>query len=53
MKRVLMLGLILGGFSAGSAFGYDWQALPDKAPEPADNPTTAMVRLSFNMRRRV
>ncbi len=41
MKRVLMLGLILGGFSAGSAFGYDWQALPDKAPEPADNPTTA------------
>ncbi|HHJ15801.1 MAG TPA: cytochrome-c peroxidase [Gammaproteobacteria bacterium] len=22
------------------ALAYDWQALPDKAPEPADNPTT-------------
>lgn len=41
MKRVLMLGLILGGFGSGAASGYDWQALPDKAPEPADNPTTA------------
>ena len=41
MKRVLMLGLILGGFASNGVFAYDWQALPDKAPEPADNPTTA------------
>ncbi len=40
MKRVLMLGLILGGFASSGVFAYEWQALPDKAPEPADNPTT-------------
>ena len=41
MKQVSMLGLILAGFASGAVFAYDWQALPDKAPEPADNPTTA------------
>ncbi len=41
MKRELVLGLILGGFSASGTCAYDWQALPDRAPEPADNPTTA------------
>ena len=41
MKRVSMLGLILAGFASSAVFAYDWQALPDKAPEPANNPTTA------------
>jgi cytochrome c peroxidase len=36
-----MLALILGGSVASGAFAYEWQPLPEKAPEPADNPTTA------------
>jgi cytochrome c peroxidase len=41
MKTPLTSGiaLILAG-SAALAGAADWQALPDKAPEPADNPTT-------------
>lgn len=36
-KRAALLGL---AFFAGSALAVDWQALPAKAPEPADNPVT-------------
>jgi cytochrome c peroxidase len=32
--------LILGLLLAGQAAAVDWQALPDTAPAPADNPTT-------------
>ncbi|MFP5507467.1 MAG: cytochrome-c peroxidase [Gammaproteobacteria bacterium] len=41
MKTLLSssIALILAG-SAAVAAAADWQALPDKAPEPADNPTT-------------
>ncbi len=35
--RVLLVSALL----SGSALAADWQPLPDKAPEPADNPTTA------------
>jgi cytochrome c peroxidase len=35
--QVLFVSLM----SMGLATAADWQALPDKAPEPADNPTTA------------
>ena len=42
MKTLLSssLALVLAG-TASLAGAADWQALPDKAPEPADNPTTA------------
>ncbi len=33
--------LLVSAIYAGAAVAADWQALPDKAPEPADNPTTA------------
>ena len=33
--------LIISVLSTGVVLAADWQALPDKAPEPADNPTTA------------
>ncbi|VAW73892.1 Cytochrome c551 peroxidase [hydrothermal vent metagenome] len=33
--------LLVSAIYAGTAVAADWQALPDKAPEPADNPTTA------------
>jgi cytochrome c peroxidase len=39
IKTTALLGaLLLGGASALSA--AEWQTLPDRAPEPADNPTT-------------
>jgi len=39
IKTTALLGaLLLGGASAVSA--AEWQTLPDRAPEPADNPTT-------------
>lgn len=38
MKRRLIL--IAAGLIASSAWGNQWQALPDQAPAPADNPTT-------------
>jgi cytochrome c peroxidase len=41
MKRILATLLVACGFSINTSFAYEWQALPDKAPEPADNPTTA------------
>jgi len=41
MKQIVTLCLFLSGVVTNIAFAYDWQALPDKAPEPADNPTTA------------
>ena len=41
MNRMIAVWLFLGGFAMNAAFAYDWQALPDKAPAPADNPTTA------------
>lgn len=41
MNRLLVLGMFLSGFAANTALAYEWQALPDKAPEPEDNPTTA------------
>ncbi|MDH3872255.1 MAG: c-type cytochrome [Gammaproteobacteria bacterium] len=41
MNRFLALAVILSGFSINTALAYDWQPLPDKAPEPRDNPTTA------------
>lgn len=40
MNRIIAVWLVFGGFAMNTAFAYDWQALPDKAPEPADNPTT-------------
>ena len=41
MKRIMATLLAACGFSANVALAYEWQALPDRAPEPADNPTTA------------
>lgn len=41
MNRLMVLGMFLSGFAANTALAYEWQALPDKAPEPEDNPTTA------------
>ena len=38
IRSVLLTTLITG--LIGSAQAYDWQALPDKAPAPANNPTT-------------
>ena len=39
IKTTALLGaLLLSGASAVSA--AEWQTLPDRAPEPADNPTT-------------
>jgi cytochrome c peroxidase len=32
--------VFLTGFAAGPSLAYEWQALPEKAPEPEDNPTT-------------
>jgi cytochrome c peroxidase len=40
MNKLFVLGMFLSGFAASTAFAYDWQALPDRAPEPVDNPTT-------------
>jgi len=41
MKRLTtsVLTQVLSGFSL-TAISADWQALPDQAPAPADNPTT-------------
>jgi len=36
-----ILMLLAGVLFNGVVLAADWQALPDKAPEPADNPTTA------------
>ncbi|MEN8803323.1 MAG: cytochrome c peroxidase [Thiogranum sp.] len=41
MKRLLVLGILLSVFNSNTVFAYEWQALPDKAPEPDGNPTTA------------
>jgi len=38
--RSLTSALAIAGFSS-AAMAAEWQALPNKAPEPADNPTTA------------
>ena len=35
------LGFMLAATGAAVQAQGTWQALPDKAPEPADNPTTA------------
>lgn len=35
-----LVALALGIALSGAAFAADWQALPDTAPAPADNPTT-------------
>lgn len=40
MFRVLAV-LLFSGALTNAAWAYDWQALPDQAPAPADNPTTA------------
>ncbi len=32
--------LLLASLFTGQAIAVDWQALPDTAPAPADNPTT-------------
>jgi cytochrome c peroxidase len=41
MKKLFLLAMILGVLTTGrAALAYQWQPLPDKAPEPADNPTT-------------
>ncbi|TCK19103.1 cytochrome c peroxidase [Thiogranum longum] len=37
----LVQGLLVWFLATGVAMAANWQALPDKAPEPADNPTTA------------
>lgn len=41
MKRLLVLGILLSVFGSNTVSAYEWQALPDKAPEPDGNPTTA------------
>ncbi|HEB59181.1 MAG TPA: cytochrome-c peroxidase [Gammaproteobacteria bacterium] len=40
MKRVLAVLSLCTGLATNAAMAYEWQALPGKAPEPADNPTT-------------
>ncbi|MCP5197943.1 MAG: c-type cytochrome [Gammaproteobacteria bacterium] len=42
MKKRLVFGFLGLTVLTGTAFSVEgqWQALPDKAPEPADNPTT-------------
>jgi cytochrome c peroxidase len=37
----LLIGLILAAVTAATQAQGTWQALPDKAPDPTDNPTTA------------
>jgi Cytochrome c peroxidase len=41
-KKKGLYGLLAAGVMsvAGAAQAYDWKALPDQAPAPADNPTT-------------
>jgi cytochrome c peroxidase len=39
--RILILALALAGGLGAAQAQPAWQALPDKAPEPADNPATA------------
>ncbi len=41
MNRRKYLAVLCSLFSATTLAATQWQALPDKAPEPADNPTTA------------
>lgn len=46
MKLKTMIGVLTLTASAGLAMAGQWKALPDKAPEPADNPgTPAKVKL--------
>ncbi len=40
MKLKTSLLSIVFALATNAAHAYEWQALPDKAPEPADNPTT-------------
>ena len=40
MKLKTPLLSIVFALTTNAAQAYEWQALPDKAPEPADNPTT-------------
>ena len=37
--KVYLLSIVFA-LATNAAQAYEWQALPDKAPEPADNPTT-------------
>ena len=40
MQLKATLLCLVTALATNTAFAYDWQALPGKAPEPADNPTT-------------
>lgn len=40
MKLKTALLSLLASLATNAAMAYEWQALPGKAPEPADNPTT-------------
>ncbi len=39
--KTTSLALLLASVCSTTAFAANWQALPEKAPAPADNPTTA------------
>ncbi len=39
--KTVSLAMLLAGFFSTSVIAANWQALPDKAPSPADNPTTS------------
>lgn len=41
MKPRIRLFSLVAALATNTAFAYQWQALPDQAPAPADNPTTA------------
>jgi cytochrome c peroxidase len=41
IRHAILISSILSVTAFASAQAASWQALPDKAPEPADNPTTA------------
>ncbi len=40
-RTAILISLVLSIAAFSSVQAADWQALPDKAPAPADNPTTA------------
>ncbi len=40
MKLSTPLLSLVAGLATNAVMAYEWQALPGKAPEPADNPTT-------------
>jgi cytochrome c peroxidase len=41
MKLLASVFCLVTALATNAAAAYDWQALPDAAPAPADNPTTA------------